>query len=197
VSVRDKSLLCLLGALTCLWFASSWFFNGERLPGVLLSIVSGMFLYLSYSFKKDYNLSIGKEYMGSKIVALINEEEGVTDVCNRIHQRKTFLNKRLQNLEKQVEEAHKTMHDDNAEDWKTLTDWLKEKERIPKGFNEQTHIISFNVEEGGIKLTKKGHNNSPFPGVKNTGVFQMEELPPELQESMKSFIETKMEQRDE
>ena len=134
--------------------------------------------------------------MGEKIVAMISEDESLKAICTRINQRKIFADKRMEDFHKQAQEKMEAIQKENEADWELVTTWLREKGRLPDDYNTQTHNVSFNVKDNGIKVGKNGESHLsdlPFPlppgsKIKQLGTFGMDDLPPELQKQMMEFI---------
>jgi len=137
-----------------------------------------------------------------KIVAMVNEDQEVEELCKRIDQRKHFANKKIKDFEKQLHKAQDDLQKDNEGDWELLKVWLENKGRLPSDYNVQTHNIGFSLSNNGVTVGRndaEDEEGMPFPPgrVKNMGAFRLEDLPAGLQDAFKSFIEAKMTDNDE
>jgi len=137
-----------------------------------------------------------------KIVAMINEDKDLEEICIRINQRKHFSQKKIKDFEKQLQQAQEELQKNNEADWEILKDWLSNKDRLPTDYNDQTHNIGFSLKNNGIHVARNDEEDErgdmPFPGkIKNMGAFRMEDLPPEVRDAMKQFIEGQLDNEDE
>lgn len=126
--------------------------------------------------------------MGNKIVAMVSEDNELEAICKRIDQRKQFAEKKVKDLEKQAKDARYALHKDNKADWDILTNWLRNKGRLPADYNEQTHNITFCVKTNGVSVDRLD-NDEDMSQIKNMGAFPIDSLPPELRKAMLSFID--------
>lgn len=125
--------------------------------------------------------------MGNKIVAMLSEDSELEAICKRIDQRKQFAEKKMRDIEKQAQDAFDALHKDNKDDWSIVTEWLRNKGRLPADYNEQTHNISFNINNNGIAVDRLD-SEVGMPEIKNIGAFPIDSLPPEIRKAMLSFI---------
>lgn len=194
---RDRVLWAILVTASALNGVQALFLF-EKSPGmaIVLGILSLWLLKKALLMEKISN-SVKGNIMDGKIVAMLSEDLELEATCKRINQRRKFADKRMEDFQKQMQEKMEDLQKENSEDWVTLTAWLKNNGRLPADFNEQTHNISFNLKDNGVKVAKS--SDMPDipglpPGVKiqNMGAFSMDELPPELKKEMDKFLKGKM-----
>ena len=170
----------------------------EKSPGVsvFLGLLSLWMLKQAMVMSNSY-IDRGKD-MSEKIVAMLSEDLELEATCKRINQRRQFADKRMEDFQKQMQEKMEALSKENEADWDIVTEWLKNKGRLPADYNKQTHSISFNIKNNGVTVGRISEGPSNIPGlppgakIKNMGAFSMEDLPPDLRESMQKFIESKM-----
>jgi len=174
-------------------------FTFDKNPGfaIIMGILS--IWMLRQAMNMDNLFSFRGKVMSDKIVAMLSEDQELEATCKRINQRRQFADKRMEDFQKQMQEKMEALQKENSADWDTLTAWLKNNGRLPEGFNDQTHNISFNLKDNGVRVGKNSDRPSfPGPGkIKNMGAFSMEELPPELKTQMDKFIKSQMEGKDD
>lgn len=135
--------------------------------------------------------------MGETIVAMLSEDQELEATCKRISQRRKFADKRMEDFQKQMQEKMEALHKENSADWSLVTTWLKNKDRLPASYNDQTHSISFDLKDNGVKVSTIS-NDSVIAGlplgaeIQNMGAFAMGELPPELKKEIDKFLKGRM-----
>lgn len=125
---------------------------------------------------------------------MVSEDTELEAICKRIDQRKQFAEKKVKDLEKQAKDTCDSLQRDNKGDWDSITEWLRNKGRLPADYNEQTHNISFNVRTNGVKIERLDSDYPGEPGTlpsqfKNMGLLPIDSLPPELRNAMQSFVD--------
>jgi len=173
-------------------------FSFEKYPvlAIFMGILSWWMLKQAMGMENIFNSYKGN-IMGEKIVAMLSEDDELKAVCSRINQRRQFADKRMEDFQKQMQEKMEALSKENEADWDLVKRWLKNKGRLPADFNDQTHNISFNIKDNGVKVGKNS-DMPDIPGlppgmkVRNMGTFTMEDLPPELKKQMDEFIKGKM-----
>lgn len=93
-----------------------------------------------------------------KVLALIKEDEQFRRICNLIHDRENNIKERIHFFRKQAEEAVKEDREAITGYWKQLTARLIETGRLPEGYKQDKHSLSFSIEEDAIKLDDQQEN---------------------------------------
>ena len=98
--------------------------------------------------------------MEIKVVALVNQNQTIKDACERIHQRNVFLEKQVDNLQKQAKEVSETTKNESKPDWAIIEEALND-DNLLDGYNKTTHYLTFSIKKNCIELVEDGTDN-PF-----------------------------------
>ena len=121
---------------------------------------------------------------------MINENPEIRELCVRINQRKKFAEKRMADMEKKLQLEMEKLQEENKSDWEILTNWLRENNRLPSDFNDQTHHLSFNLNQNGIRVDRDDSSRIDT-GLRNVmvGPNNLSEMPPEIRKSLIKFLQ--------
>lgn len=98
--------------------------------------------------------------MSRKVLALIEKGSGLEEICQRIDNRHTFLKKKLEQLDKQKEEAVKLCQKECEADWNDIKEITKE--RMPEDFSDEKYGMTISLGEGAIYCEEHNHGIPPF-----------------------------------
>jgi len=161
-------------------------FEKNPMAALIFGVVSCISVKQTNSISKHISLTKESGPMEKKIIAMVNEDSDVDALCRRIDQRKQFALKKMKNLEKKIYETQESLSKDCAEDWVTLTDWLRSKGRLPKDYNDKSYSLGFNLKDNGIAVSKQIQ-----------GVFSKHNMPEDLKISVEKFIKSELDGDDD
>jgi len=95
-----------------------------------------------------------------KTVAMPEENDQLMEICSRIEQRSKFLDKKINDIYRHIEELIKQKDLSNSTDWKELEQWLASNNRLPSNYHPATHRISFSIKNNDIRVTNRYNNQN-------------------------------------
>ena len=97
-----------------------------------------------------------------KVIALIDDCKEIKHLFAKISERRIFLAKKMEAIDKQKEKILKDDFEQSKQDWEFIIDWLKTIKKLPEYYNEQQYTLSFNMEENTVCIEKDDENNDDF-----------------------------------
>ena len=90
--------------------------------------------------------------MKKQVIALLNQNDDIKELCNEIHQNKSMILEEMRFIERQFISKKEKIEKENEKIYEQIKNILIEKNFLPSGYSEQTHSIEFNLEENTIYI---------------------------------------------
>jgi hypothetical protein len=100
----------------------------------------------------------------SKVIALIDKDPLLKELCNKIHQRQESLNERFTFLQKQADDLGQKMLNENQPDWDEMVAHLQRLGDLGQ-YNKKEHHLSFSITENCIEIHENSDEDPP-PGIR-------------------------------